>query len=182
MVSQISKYLNQKPRIDKTVFVAKGSNLIGSVEIKKNSSVWCNCTIRADVNFISIGEKTNIQDGTIIHVSSGGFSATGGAGSPTIIGNNVTIGHNATIHACRIHSNSLIGMGSIILDNAEINEYSFIAAGCLVPPGTVVQKNELWAGTPGRAIRKLKPKELELIDNTPLVYEKLAKEFLKNSF
>ena len=148
MVSQISKYLNQKPRIDKTVFVAKGSNLIGSVEIKKNSSVWFNCTIRADVNFISIGEKTNIQDGTIIHVSSGGFSATGGAGSPTIIGNNVTIGHNATIHACRIHSNSLIGMGSIILDNAEINEYSFIAAGCLVPPGTVVKKMNCGRGTP----------------------------------
>ncbi len=182
MVFEISKYLNKKPKIDKTVFVAEGSNVIGSVEIKKNSSVWFNCTIRADVNSISIGEKTNIQDGTIIHVSSGGFSATGGAGSPTIIGDNVTIGHNATIHACKIHSNSLIGMGSIILDNAEINQYSFIAAGCLIPPGTIVKKNELWAGNPGRPVRKLKQKELELIDNTPLVYEKLAKEFLKNGF
>ena len=136
MVFEISKYLNNKPKIDKTVFVAQGSNVLGSVEIKKNSSVWFNCTIRADVNFISIGEKTNIQDGTTIHVSSGGFSATGGAGSPTIIGDNVTI----------------------------------------------VKKNELWAGNPGRPVRKLKQKELELIDNTPLVYEKLAKEFLKNGF
>ena len=95
MVLEISKFLNKKPKIDKTVFIAEGSNVIGSVEIKKNSSVWFNCAIRADVNFISIGEKTNIQDGTIIHVSSGGFSATGGAGSPTIIGDNVTIGGQA---------------------------------------------------------------------------------------
>ena len=148
MVLEISKFLNKKPKIDKTVFIAEGSNVIGSVEIK-NSSVWFNCAIRADVNFISIGEKTNIQDGTIIHVSSGGFSATGGAGSPTTIGDNVTIGHNATIHACTIHSNSLIGMGSIILDNAEINEYSFIAAGCLIPPGTIVKKMNCGLGTQG---------------------------------
>lgn len=182
MISKVLKNLDAEPQIDKSVFIAKGSTLIGDIEIKKNSSIWFNCAIRADVNYIKIGEKTNIQDGTIIHVSSGGFSATGGKGYPTLIGDNVTVGHNATIHACTIHSNSLIGMGSIILDNSVIQEYSLVAAGCLIPPNSIVKTNELWAGNPGRPIRKLKQKELELIDNTPLVYEKLAKEFLKKSF
>lgn len=176
------KFLEKKPSIDNTVFIANGSKIIGDVVIKKKSSVWFNCTLRADVNFIRIGERTNIQDGTVIHVSSGGFSATGGKGCPTIIGDNVTIGHNATIHACSIKSNSLIGMGAIVLDNAIVHEYSFVAAGCLIPPNSIVNSYELWAGNPGKVIRKLKKKEIYLIDNTPLVYNKLAKEFLKKGF
>lgn len=173
-------YNNKVPKISKDVFVAKSSSIIGDIEIKEKSSVWYNCVLRADVNYIRVGEKTNIQDGTVIHVSSGGFSATGEGGNPTLIGDNVTIGHNATIHACKIYSNTLIGMGAIILDKAVVKEMSFVAAGCLIPPGAIVQSQELWAGNPGRCIRKLKDKEAELILNTPETYYKLSQEFLKN--
>lgn len=179
MGKNIFSYKNLIPKINKDVFLASGSKIIGDVEIGEKSSVWFNCVIRGDVNFIKIGEKTNIQDGTIIHVSSKGFSATGGKGFPTIIGNNVTVGHNAIIHASMINSNSLIGMGATILDNSIIKEMSFVAAGTIIPPNTVVNENELWAGNPGRFVRQLKEKERELIINTPETYYKLSQEFLK---
>ena len=129
MTEKIIKYKNKTPIIKKNVFIADGSKVIGNVEINEDSSIWFNCVLRGDVDYIKIGKNTNIQDGTIIHVSSYGFSATGRNGSPTEIGDNVTIGHNATIHACKIDDNALIGMGSIVLDNAIINHMAFIAAG-----------------------------------------------------
>tara|TARA_A100001015_G_C15040012_1_gene739006 strand:- start:3658 stop:4212 length:555 start_codon:yes stop_codon:yes gene_type:complete len=175
-------YKEKKPNLAKDVFVADGAKLIGDVTIGKKSGIWYNCVLRADVNYIKIGEKTNIQDGTIVHVSSIGFSATGGNGYPTIIGDNVTIGHNATVHACNIKSNSLIGMGSVILDNAVIGEMSIVAAGCVITPGTQVKDFELWAGNPGKFIRRIKEREKELIINTPETYYNLGKEFLKKKF
>lgn len=173
-------YKDKKPKIQPNVFLADGVKIIGDVEINHKSNVWFNSVIRADVNFVKIGKKCNIQDGSVIHVSSYGFSAKGKKGSPTVIADNVTIGHNATIHACEINSNTLIGMGAIILDKAIVKEMSFVAAGCLIPPGVIVPSQELWAGNPGRCIRKLKDKEAELILNTPETYYKLSQEFLKN--
>ena len=159
--------------------ITDGSRIIGDVEILKNSSVWFNCVIRGDVNNIKIGENTNIQDGTIIHVSSNGFSANGKMGYPTVIGDNVTIGHNATIHACKIDDFSLIGMGSVVLDNAKIEKYAFVAAGAVVTPGTIVKKFQLWAGNPAKFIREINNTEKKLLENTPDVYDNLSKEFLK---
>ncbi len=173
------KFKNKEPKISNDVFIAEGSKIIGDVEIQSESSVWYNCVIRADVNYVKIGKRTNIQDGTIIHVSSNGFSANGKKGFPTIIGDFVTIGHNATIHACRIKNNALIGMGSIILDNAEIGEMSLIAAGCVITPGKKIGDSELWAGNPGRFVRKISELEKKLLSNTPEVYNNLRKEFLK---
>tara|TARA_B100000524_G_C23634555_1_gene364424 strand:+ start:735 stop:1283 length:549 start_codon:yes stop_codon:yes gene_type:complete len=167
------------PDLEKDVFLAPGSKIIGNVYIGSESSVWYNCVIRADVNYVRIGKKTNIQDGTIIHVSSSGFSATGGKGCPTLIGNNVTIGHNATIHACTINDYSLVGMGSIILDGSVLEEMSFVAAGSLVAPGTQIGKEELWAGNPARFKRMINEKEQNLIINTPDTYSLLREEFLK---
>ena len=175
----IVKYKNKTPEISKSVFIADGVKIIGDVTIDDNSSIWFNSVIRADVNFIKIGKKTNIQDGSIIHVSSNGFSANGKKGFPTIIGDFVTIGHNATIHACRINNYALIGMGAVILDNSFIDEYSFVAAGAVVTPGTKINKHELWAGNPAKFVRKVTDIEIDLIKNTPVVYEKLSKEFLK---
>ena len=117
MTGKILKYNNITPTIKKNVFIAEGSKIIGNVEINEGSSIWYNCVLRGDVDYIKIGKNTNIQDGTVIHVSSYGFSATGRNGSPTEIGDNVTIGHNATIHACKIEDNALVGMGAIVLDN-----------------------------------------------------------------
>ena len=176
---KIISYKGIFPDLEKNVFLASGSRVIGKVYIGSESSVWYNCVIRGDVNYIRIGKKTNIQDGSIIHVSSSGFSATGGKGCPTLIGNNVTIGHNATIHACTINDYSLVGMGSIILDGSVIEEMSFVAAGSLVPPGTQIGKEELWAGNPARFKRKINEKERKLIINTPDTYSLLREEFLK---
>ncbi len=173
------KYKEKSPKIDKTVFIADGVILVGDIEIGEESNVWYNSVIRADVNFVKIGKKCNIQDGTVIHVSSYGFSANGKKGSPTIISDNVTIGHNATIHACEIGDNSLIGMGSIILDQSRIEEFAFIAAGALITPGTLVKSKELWAGNPGRFVRKISDTEEKLLLNTPDVYYNLSQEFLK---
>ena len=134
----IVKYKNKTPEINKSVFIADGVKIIGDVVIEENSSIWFNSVIRADVNFIKIGKKTNIQDGSIIHVSSNGFSANGKKGFPTIIGDFVTVGHNATIHACRIDNFALIGMGAVILDKSHIGEYGFVAAGAVVVAVVVV--------------------------------------------
>lgn len=181
-IKKIISYNGVFPELEEDTFVAENSRLIGNVYLGKYSSIWFNCTLRGDVNHIRIGKKTNIQDGTVIHVSSSGFSATGGEGAPSIIGDNVTIGHNATIHACQINDYCLIGMGAIILDRAKISEMSFVAAGAIITPGTEIKKGELWAGNPGKFIRKIKKKEEDLIVNTPIVYDKLRKSFLKNSF
>ena len=178
-VNQMIPYNGILPSIGQSVFLAYGSKLIGDVFIGNKSSIWFNCVLRGDVNYIRIGEKTNIQDGTVVHVSSTGFSATGGKGSCTIVGNNVTVGHNATIHACHIKDYVLVGMGSTILDGAVINEMSLVAAGALITPRTIVKSNELWAGNPAKCIRKISEKEKKLIMNTPEVYSKLREEFLK---
>ena len=164
---RILKYKNKIPQIAKNVFIADGVKIIGDVTINDEASVWFNSVVRADVNFIKIGKKTNIQDGSIIHVSSNGFSANGKKGFPTIIGDFVTIGHNATIHASRINNFALIGMGAVILDNS------------IVTPGTKINKFELWAGNPAKFVRKVTDVEIDLMKNTPIVYDKLSKEFLK---
>ena len=178
-MAKIIKYKNKLPKIDETVFIADGVILVGDIEIGEKSNVWYNTVIRADVNFVRIGKKCNIQDGTVIHVSSYGFSANGKKGSPTIISDNVTVGHNATIHACEIGNNSLIGMGSVILDQSKIEDFAFIAAGALITPGTLVKSRELWAGNPGRRVRKISDTEEKLLFNTPEVYYSLSQEFLK---
>lgn len=179
MTGKLLKYNDKLPKIDESVFIADGVIIVGEVEIGEKSNIWYNSVIRADVNFVKIGKKCNIQDGTIIHVSSYGFSAKGKKGSPTVISNNVTVGHNATIHACEIGNNSLIGMGSIILDQSIIEDFSFIAAGAVITPGTIVKSRELWAGNPGRFIRKISDTEERLLINTPDVYYNLSQEFLK---
>jgi len=181
LINKFIKYKNKSPKVNKSVFLADGVHIIGDVTIEDNTSIWYNSVIRADVNFVKVGKKCNIQDGTVIHVSSYGFSAKGKKGSPTIIADNVTVGHNATIHACEIGSNSLIGMGSVILDQAIIEDYSFIAAGAVITPGTLVKTRELWAGNPGRFIRKISNVEEKLLINTPQVYYELSQEFLKKN-
>ena len=122
------QYQNKTPLIGQSVFIAEGARVIGEVILADNVNIWFNCVVRADVNFIKIGENTNIQDLSMLHVIEG-FSLT--------IGKNVTIGHGAVLHGCEIADSCLVGMGSIILDGAKIGENSLVAAGSLVPPGKV---------------------------------------------
>ncbi len=147
----IITYMGITPTIHPTVFIAEGVRIIGDVVIGKDSSVWYNTVIRGDVHYIRIGERTNIQDNTVIHVTNKKF--------PTNIGSNVTIGHSAVIHACTINDYSLIGMGAIVLDDAVVGPYSLVAAGAVVTMGMNIPEGVLVAGVPAKIIRKLTDEE-----------------------
>ena len=130
------------PRVATDAFVAPSASVIGDVQIGEKSSVWYNTVVRGDVNFVRIGKHTNIQDGSVVHVSK---SNIGGAVLPTIIGDRVTVGHSAVLHACTLEDECLVGMGATVLDGAVIGTKSMVAAGALVSPGTKVPSGELWA-------------------------------------
>lgn len=151
----IVTYKGITPKIDPTVFLADGVHIIGDVEIGKDSSIWYNTVIRGDVNYIRIGERTNIQDNTVVHVTNKKF--------PTHIGSNVTIGHSAVIHACTINDYSLIGMGAVILDDATVEKFSLIAAGAVVTMGMVIPEGTLAAGVPAKVVRTLTEDERKFL-------------------
>ena len=144
---------NITPKILEGVFLADNAVVVGDVIIGKESSVWFNTVIRGDVNSIIIGNSVNIQDGVVVHCT---YQET-----KTIIGDNVSIGHNAIIHGCEIRNNVLIGMGAIIMDNVVIEENSIIAAGALLTKGTYVKSGSLFAGVPAKFKRSLFEEEIE---------------------
>ncbi len=139
------------PKLAEDVFIAPGARVIGDVEIGAGSSVWFNCVVRGDVNIIRIGKGTNIQDGTIIHVT----RKTHG----TFIGNDVLIGHKALIHGCTLEDESFVGMGAIVMDACVIESGGMLAAGGMLTPGKRIKKAELWAGQPARYVRDLTDEE-----------------------
>lgn len=141
------------PHIAAGVFVAPTAAVIGDVQIGSESSLWFGVIVRGDVNFIRIGHRTNLQDGTIVHVTSGTH--------PTIIGSDVTIGHGVKLHGCTIEDGSLIGIGAIVLDGAIVGAGSLVAAGSLVSPGTVIPPRSLVIGSPARVKRLLSDAECE---------------------
>ncbi len=158
------------PSIDPSVFVASGSHVIGDVTIGKLSSIWFNCVVRGDVNFIKIGEKTNIQDMTLIHESY--------KKSPTLIGNSVTVGHSAVLHACTIGDFSLIGMGSVVLDEAELGEYVLLGAGSLVTPGTKIPSRSKAFGRPAKVVGTLSEEEIKFLKFSSEHYVRLSQTYL----
>ena len=141
------------PTISPETYVAETAVIIGDVNIGAGSSIWHNVTIRGDVNYIRIGERTNIQDGAVVHVS----RVTGGQ---TIIGSQITIGHLALIHACEIHDNAFVGMKAMVMDKAIIEPFGMLAAGAVLTPGKVIRSHELWMGTPAKFVRKLTDEDL----------------------
>lgn len=155
-------YQGKTPRIHETAFIAEGARIIGDVTIGMDSSVWFNAVVRGDVNFIRIGDRTNIQDNTVIHVTHEKF--------PTLVASNVTVGHAAIIHGCRIDDFCLIGMGAILLDDCRIGDHSLVAAGALVREGFSVPPMSLVAGVPGKVIRKLNPDEIERLEHSARNY------------
>ncbi len=167
-LNMIKDFQGISPKIDETCFVAETAMVIGDVVLAENVNVWYGTVIRADVNHVRIGKNTNIQDNTVVHVDSGVY--------PTIIGENVTIGHGAIVHACTIGNNTLIGMGSIILDGAEIGENVIIGAGALVPPGKKIPSNCLVVGSPAKVVRELGEDEIENRIHHAAKYVKLAEK------
>ena len=146
---------NTKPSIDDSVFIAQNSLVIGNVTIKQDSSIWFGSVIRGDMHYIKIGKKTNVQDNCTIHVTTDV--------SPTIIGDEVTIGHNAVVHGCKVESRCLIGINSTILDDSVIGEGSIIGAGTVIPPNNSIPKRSLVVGVPGKVIRKTTDEEFKMI-------------------
>lgn len=145
--------LNGKtPRIHPSAFIAPGCRIIGDVEIGPDASIWYNCVIRADFHSISIGARTNIQDGTVVHCDNFG---NGGSGFPTIIGNDVLIGHKAMLHGCNLHDRAFVGLSTVIMDGCVIEEDAMLAAGGLLTPGKLIPSRQLWSGSPAKFMRHL---------------------------
>lgn len=162
--NNIFPYKGLIPKLDDTVFLASGVKIIGDVTIGKNSSVWYNCVIRGDVHYVKIGEDTNIQDLSMLHVTNNRF--------PLNIGNKVTIGHSVKLHGCTINDLSLIGIGAIVLDGAIVEERALVAAGTVIKPGFVVPSGKMVAGVPGKIIRDLSQAELNDFEASAERYKK----------
>ena len=144
----IIKPINGKtPQIPNDCYVAENATIVGEVSLGKQCSIWFNAVLRGDVHFIKIGDQVNIQDGAVIHATY--------QKSPTTIGNNVSIGHNAIVHGCTIHDDVLIGMGSIVMDDCVIESNSIIAAGAVVTKNTRVESGSIYAGTPAKKIKDI---------------------------
>lgn len=157
------------PQIDPTAFVAHDANIIGDVEIGEDASVWFGSILRGDVNYIRIGARTNIQDQTIIHVSSKGL--------PTIVEEEVTVGHRVTLHACHVERGCLIGIGAILMDGVRVGANSLVGAGSLLTPGTQIPPRSLVIGSPGRVKRELTEVELASLQHSWQNYVKLKDQY-----
>lgn len=164
------------PRISQKAFVAAGAAVIGDVEIGEDSGIWFGCVLRGDVNHIRIGNRTNVQDGTIIHVTRP--SDSNKIGNPTIIGNNVTIGHGVVLHGCTLEDGCFIGMRATIMDGAVIESGAQVAAGALITPNKRVPSGQLWAGSPAKYFRDLTKEEQAFIAISAENYVKHAREYL----
>lgn len=167
----IYTFLDQSPVFDESVFVAPSADVIGDVTIGTESSVWFQVVLRGDVNSIRIGERTNIQDQCMIHVTN--------RTCPTWIGNQVTVGHSAVLHGCTIHDRALVGIRSVVLDRAVIESDVMLAAGSLVPPGKVLESGYLYMGSPARAVRELTDDELDSIRDHADRYVTYARAYQK---
>lgn len=149
----------KKPRIHSSAFIAPGCRLIGDIEIGPDVSIWYNCVLRGDVNFIRVGARTNIQDGTVVHVDSP--FRPGDPGKPTIIGEDVLIGHMALVHGSVLHDCAFIGLGSIAMDST-IESGGMLAAGAMLTPGKTIGPRELWAGRPAKLMRMLTDEQVAM--------------------
>ncbi len=156
--ASILSFGGKTPLIDSQAFVAPGAQLIGDIEIGPEASIWYNCVLRGDVNRIRIGARTNIQDGSVIHVDSPKPGSE--EGNPTIIGEDVLIGHLAMVHGCILHDRAFVGLGSIVMDGCVIESDAMLAAGAMLTPGKRIPSGQLWAGRPAKYVRDLTPDEL----------------------
>ena len=168
-MSHIYPYLNHTPSLGEDVFIAPSAVVVGNVTLGNQTNIWYNATLRGDVHHIKIGNRTNIQDNVVCHVTTDKH--------PLIIGNSVTIGHSAILHGCEIHDFSLVGMGAKVLDGAVVAERGFVAAGALISPGKVVESGWLWAGVPAKPIRKITSEEQAYLSRSADHYVKVAQNY-----
>ena len=156
-------FAGKRPVIAETAFVAAGAVLVGDVSLSDRSSIWYGVIARGDVAPIRIGPRTNIQDGSVIHVSRERPEGT-------VIGADVTVGHLALIHACKLEDECLVGMKACVMDGVVVERHAWVAAGALVPPGKRIPSGQLWSGTPARYLRDVRPAEVEMIRRAAALY------------
>ena len=163
----IKEILGKTPKFGEDIFLAETSVIIGDVSMGNQCSIWFNAVLRGDVNSITLGDRVNIQDNAMVHCTYKKY--------PTLLGNNVSVGHNAIIHGCTIYDNVLIGMGAIVMDDCVVESYALVAAGAVVTQGTHIKAGELWAGVPAKKIKDVPPqlREGEI--------ERIAKNYVKYS-
>jgi carbonic anhydrase/acetyltransferase-like protein (isoleucine patch superfamily) len=168
VAARLQRFLNQRPNLAPSVFVAQTADVIGAVSVGEYSSIWFQAVIRGDINEIQIGQRTNIQDGSVLHVADD---------DPVWIGDDVTCGHRAVIHACRINDRVLVGMGAIILDGAEVGSDSIVGAHTLVTKGTKIPPGSLVIGSPGKVVRSLRAEEIAALTKMAAKYVSVAAHY-----
>jgi len=169
----IRSFNDKRPEIHQSAFVSDDAIVIGDVEIGEESSVWFGSIIRGDVNYVRIGDRTNVQDACVIHVSS--------KDHPTVLEHEITVGHRVTLHGCHIETGCLIGIGSIVLDGARIGRNSLIGAGSLITPGTIIPPESLVLGAPARVKRQLTSDELENLRRSWQNYVELSRRYISEA-
>jgi len=174
----VKKVEGKSPKMGKGCFLAENATVVGDVHMGDECSVWFGAVVRGDVHFIKMGDRVNIQDNAVIHATY--------QKSPTTIGNNVSIGHNAIVHGCTIHDNVLIGMGSIVMDDAVVESNSIVAAGAVVLQGTHIPAGTVWAGVPAKQVKeideRLQKGEIERIAGNYVKYSSWFQDDSKLSF
>lgn len=176
MNQSIRSFAGKIPTLGKGIYVDPQSTIIGDVILGDDVSVWPMAVIRGDVNYIRIGNACNIQDGAILHVTHDGPFTEGGR--PLILGQGITIGHQAVLHACTIEDYCLIGMGALLLDAVHVNKHVMVAAGSVVTPGKILESGYLYLGNPAKAVRKLSEKEIEHLEYSAHHYVRLKNKYL----
>ncbi|MCB1680678.1 MAG: gamma carbonic anhydrase family protein [Alphaproteobacteria bacterium] len=169
----IYPYRGIMPKIHETAFIAPSASIIGDVEIGEGSNIWYSCVLRGDVNPIRIGKNTNIQDGTVIHTTSG-FQGT-------TVGDNVTVGHTAILHACTVEDYGFVGMQACVMDGAVVEKAGMLAAGALLTPGKRVPPGQLWSGRPAKFMRDMTQEEKDYLIWSAEHYRKLGQEHKENT-
>ena len=167
--AHIIPFRNVTPSFAPDVFVAPGASIIGDVQMARESSLWFNCVVRGDVNRVRIGARSNVQDGTIIHTAT--------KDGPTLIGEDVVVGHQCLLHACILEDACMVGMGAVIMDYAVVESGAWVAAGALVTPNKRVKSGELWMGRPAKFVRPVSNAEIEQIARTVANYVASAKKY-----
>ena len=162
-------YDGKAPQVDPSAVIQSSAQLIGDIRIGRQSSIWFNVVIRADVHFVRIGERTNIQDNSTIHVTTGRW--------PTIIGSDVTVGHSVVLHGCTVGNRCLVGIGALVLDGCEIGDDCLVGAGALLTPGTTVAPGHLVLGSPAKIVRPLSAEELAELRRSALAYVEHAQHY-----
>ncbi len=165
----IQPFGGKSPRLDATAFAVDGSTLVGDVEVGPESSIWFGAIVRGDVNSVRIGARTNVQDLTVVHVTS--------RTHPTVIGDDVTIGHRVVLHGCTVKDRCLIGIGAIVMDGATVGPDAMVGAGALVPPGMTVPPGTLALGAPARVKRELTPEEVAFLKESARNYARYAAQY-----